>query len=69
VAPTSFGRNEWLALLAGAFLLLNAVQALVTGSVTVIFRTTKRQDDSLLFWVGVLLSGGLGIAAIVTAFM
>jgi len=69
VVLTSFGKNKWVALLIGGFLLVQAVQAIRTGSVTVIFRTTKRQEDALLFWVGVVLSGALGIAAIVIALM
>lgn len=65
----SFGKNEWVALLIGGFLLVQAIQGMRTGSVTVIFRTVTRQEDPLLFWVGVVLAGGLGVAAIVTAFM
>ena len=69
VVVASFGKNEWIALLIGGFLLVQAIQAIKTGSVTVIFRTITRQDDALLFWVGVVLSGALGIAAIVLAFI
>jgi hypothetical protein len=69
VVLTSFGKNEWFAPLAGAFLLLNAVQGVVTGGVMVIYRAAKRREDGLLFWVSVISSGILGIAAILSAFM
>ena len=69
VMVARFGKNEWIALLIGGFLLVSAIQAIKTGSVTVIFRTVTRQDDALLFWVGVVLSGTLGVAAIVLAFL
>ena len=69
MALASFGKNEWIALLIGAFLLVQAIQAITTGSVTVIFRTVKRDEDALLFWVGVVVAGALGIGAIVLAFV
>jgi hypothetical protein len=64
VAHISFLSRSLLVLLAAGYLLFTAIQGLATGRVNVIYRTAKRTEDETLFWVSVVISAILSLAAI-----
>ena len=64
MAHISFSNRNLLVLLPAGYLLFTAIQGLATGRVNVIYRTVKRSEDETLFWVSVVISVILSLAAI-----
>ncbi len=68
MAAISANRNDWTVLFVAAFVLCYALRSLATGSTILIYRTVKRSEDGLLYWIGVLMALTASIAVIVMVF-
>jgi hypothetical protein len=55
---------DWIFLLAGLFLLIEAVRGLITGSTILFYRTVTRSGDGCLYWVSIGAGAVLGVAGL-----
>jgi hypothetical protein len=55
---------DWAFLIASAFLLLNALNGVKTGTTTLIYRSLKRSEDGALYWFTIWCSVVLGVAGL-----
>src|ERR1700722_12509145 len=60
LAVGSFSDNILIKFIVSAALLFNSAYGLYYGSAFLFYKSVKKSEDSLLYWISVTLSGALG---------
>lgn len=61
--------HNWILLLVGAYLLIEGLRGLATGSTLLFYRTVKRSEDGYLYWFAVGTGVIVGGACVVHSFL
>ena len=60
----SFSDNILIKFVVSAALLFNSVYGLYSGAAFLFYKSVKKSEDSLLYWISVTFSGALGAATV-----
>lgn len=60
--------HHWNWLIGAAILFGSALYALVTGKVAMLYSMTKKSEYPVLYWIGVVTYGVLGVSFVVMVF-